>query len=662
MNILRRFRLFALLACSGLALAACGGGSSGSSTPVTPTLSSISVAASPTSLTPPETSTLTVTGTYSDGSTKNVTSTSTFASSASGVATVSSAGIVTAVAAGSATITATNSSATATVAITVSAPVPTLSSVAVTPATVNLLFGATQQLTLTGTYSDSSTQDLTANATFSVVTNAGVTVSAGGLVTAGSVAGSAIVTATDTVSGKSANAAVTVSAPPPPVLMSMEVAPANPTVAVGATQQLTVTGHYSDSSSKDLTTTVGYLSSDATVASVSAGGLVTAAHSGITTVTASLGAVSAQSTINVPVPAATYAIANFNESGVTYSFAAFGGASGTTTSTGVPAGGPAGPLVASVTKPQVGAQCYAGATIAIGYKNSIPQVPFSATATTVTAVVYAPVAGVDFKLKFEDANDPTHTVETDVVVPTTGWQTLTFDMSKQAPGTAALNPAYTFNKMSVFPDFTCGNSGAAPAADETFFVGPITFIGASAPSAPALSAPPPPAAPTALAATPSHPSANVLSLYNSSGVYTDQTGTNFNPFGDSLSVSQVSIGAGSQKVWEYASMNYQGWQFATIDITSYTTMHVDVWTPDTTQFGVILVNGPISQSQGQVIFNATTTPAITKGAWVSLDIPLSSFTGSGLQGTTSIYQLLFIDNVGGNQNGTFYIDNVYFWK
>jgi hypothetical protein len=109
-------------------------------------------------------------------------------------------------------------------------------------------------------------------------------------------------------------------------------------------------------------------------------------------------------------------------------------------------------------------------------------------------------------------------------------------------------------------------------------------------------------------------------------------------------------------------MNYQGWQFTTIDISAYTTMHVDVWTPDTTQFGVILVNGPAGQTQGQINFNSTTTPAITKSGWIGLDIPIASFTAAGLGGTTSIYQLLFVDNVGGNNNGTFFIDNVYFWK
>ena len=97
--------------------------------------------------------------------------------------------------------------------------------------------------------------------------------------------------------------------------------------------------------------------------------------------------------------------------------------------------------------------------------------------------IYAPAAGLNVKLKLEDANDNTHTVETDVSTTVAGWQTLTFDFANQTPGTAALNTAFTFNKLTIFPNFSCG-SGAP--ADADFYVGPITFVGADAPSAPPL--------------------------------------------------------------------------------------------------------------------------------------------------------------------------------
>ena len=76
------------------------------------------------------------------------------------------------------------------------------------------------------------------------------TVSAGGLVTSvGS--GTAVVTATHTASGLVGSTTVTVALVPP-TLTSITVAPAAPTIAIGSTQQLTVTGHYSDSSTATL--------------------------------------------------------------------------------------------------------------------------------------------------------------------------------------------------------------------------------------------------------------------------------------------------------------------------------------------------------------------------------------------------------------------------
>jgi len=115
---------------------------------------------------------------------------------------------------------------------------------------------------------------------------------------------------------------------------------------------------------------------------------------------------------------------------------------------------------------------------------SIAQLPLTLSATTLTVQLYAPAVGLKIKLKAEDANNPGVSVETDANTTGAGWQTLTFDMASQSPGTAALNPAATYNKLTIFPDFTCG--GASPGIEEIFYVGPITFIGANGPSAPPL--------------------------------------------------------------------------------------------------------------------------------------------------------------------------------
>jgi hypothetical protein len=163
---------------------------------------------------------LTVTGTYSDGSVKTLRpATETFSSSNTAVATVSSAGVVSVVAgvvAGStATIGALNkatgiaTSASSSTVVTVLAP--TLVSIALSPLTVQLPPNATQQLIVTGTYNNDSTQTLAATGElFSSSNTAIATVSSAGIVTVLSGAllnGTATIGVTDQATGISAQPA-----------------------------------------------------------------------------------------------------------------------------------------------------------------------------------------------------------------------------------------------------------------------------------------------------------------------------------------------------------------------------------------------------------------------------------------------------------------------
>ena len=130
----------------------------------------------------------------------------TWASSATGVATVSGSGLVTGGAAGSATITATSEGQSGTAGVTVS--IVPVASVTVTPATASISTGQTVQLT--GTPKDASGTALTGRVVTWATSNAGVaTVSGSGLVT-GVAAGSATITATS--EGKNGTAALTVTA------------------------------------------------------------------------------------------------------------------------------------------------------------------------------------------------------------------------------------------------------------------------------------------------------------------------------------------------------------------------------------------------------------------------------------------------------------------
>src|SRR6266446_7975264 len=103
----RRFSFFTVLFLLGLGLTACGGGAATTSTTSsTPTVTSMAISQGG-SVNPGATLQLKATATYSDNSSKDVTSVAMWTSSSTVKATVSAAGLVTGVAPGTVTIMAT---------------------------------------------------------------------------------------------------------------------------------------------------------------------------------------------------------------------------------------------------------------------------------------------------------------------------------------------------------------------------------------------------------------------------------------------------------------------------------------------------------------------------------------------------------------------------
>ena len=161
----------------------------------------------------------------------------------------------------------------------------------------------------------------------------------------------------------------------------------------------------------------------------------------------------------------------FDDAAVTYTLTGFGGAEDATVVNGVPG---ANGKVAQVIKSGT-AETWAGTTVSTGANQSIATIPFSASAKTMTMRVFTPAAGIPVRLKVEDAADVTHTVETEAITTVNGgWETLTFNFANQAPGTAALNLGFTFNKASVF--FNFGKSGANGGGG-TYYFDTLTFVG-----------------------------------------------------------------------------------------------------------------------------------------------------------------------------------------
>ncbi|MGA2740106.1 MAG: Ig-like domain-containing protein [Bryobacteraceae bacterium] len=172
---------------------------SGSATlTVTETLTSISITPTTASVVAGYTDQFTATGTYSNGTTQNLTSTATWTSSAMSISTVSG-GLAAGLAQGIATITATSGTISGSATLTVAAPV--LTSISVTPTATSVPAGNLQQFTATGLYSNGTTQNLTSTLTWASSAAPVATIGSSGLAT-GVAQGTTTITANSgTISG-----------------------------------------------------------------------------------------------------------------------------------------------------------------------------------------------------------------------------------------------------------------------------------------------------------------------------------------------------------------------------------------------------------------------------------------------------------------------------
>ena len=228
----------------------------------------------------------TVIGTFSDASTQDMTTA--VAWSATTGASVTNTGIATGTAAGSVTVTATSGTVNGNAALTV-AP-PALVSIAVTPAAVSVVRSADQQFTAIGTYTDASTLDLTASASWSA--SVGATVATTGLAHATTVGTSNITATSGIVTSNSAVMTVTL-----PALSSIAISPGSVSLGIGGQQQYVATGTYADAITANLTSLVTWNSDNTAVASFAANGLANVVSTSATAV--SITATSGTVTSNV---------------------------------------------------------------------------------------------------------------------------------------------------------------------------------------------------------------------------------------------------------------------------------------------------------------------------------------------------------------------------
>ena len=207
-------------------------------------------------------------------------------------ATVSNAGLVTGIALGSSTITGTSEGKSATVVVEVS--VSPVSSVSVTPQSVKLSAGQTQQLSETVTDKDGNVLSGFV-IIWSSTNSASVTVSNTGLIT-GIAPGSSSITAT--IEGKIATASVNVTKA---AVSSIGLKPNLSVVRIDENQQVIATVK-STSGGELLGVRLNWSSSDSSIATVSTTGVVTGKSVGTATIIVSFGGVTAQAKIEVIDP------------------------------------------------------------------------------------------------------------------------------------------------------------------------------------------------------------------------------------------------------------------------------------------------------------------------------------------------------------------------
>jgi len=230
------------------------------------------------------------TGRFNDGSTQNLTSSVSWASSNAAAASISAAGLASALNVGTTTISASSGSVSGSTALTVTPAV--LVSIVVTPANATLVAPAQQQYTATGNYTDGSQQNLTNSVTWTSSTEATAAISASGLATTG-IAGTTTISTTSGAIVGSTVLAVT------HIQTGIALLPASANINTGDSQQFNAYPTYSDGTTSAAPVGVTWSSSSTAVAQIDVNGLAVGDVAGSATIGAVSGSFSSTATIVV---------------------------------------------------------------------------------------------------------------------------------------------------------------------------------------------------------------------------------------------------------------------------------------------------------------------------------------------------------------------------
>ena len=171
-----------------------------------------------------------------------------------------------------------------------------------------------------------------------------------------------------------------------PVLTSITVTPANPSISVNGQQQFTATGNYSDGSHQNLTSSATWASSSPSVATITSGGLATGVAAGSTTIKATYNTISGSTgltvtgtgTFTISASPASLSIAQGNQNSSTITTTVSGGFNSaiSLSTSGVPSGTTVSFSLATIPAPGSGTSTM---TIVVGAGTAAGTYPVTVT-------------------------------------------------------------------------------------------------------------------------------------------------------------------------------------------------------------------------------------------------------------------------------------------
>jgi uncharacterized protein YjdB len=243
-------------------------------------------------------------GTFSDGTTRSLTSGVAWVSSNTSVATIDSkSGLVSTLAEGGVTLTAAFEKVTGTASLLVSPP--DYVAIHVTPGETSAVAGRSQQFVAEGAFTDGITRPLIAGVVWTSSNSSVVVIDKDSGLAAAKSAGKATITATTVRLNSTANITIT-----PAELTHLRITPMSSVIAAGQLQLFLAEGTFTDGVKRAMTKEVKWSSSDTSIVTITQEGRATAVAKGVTMpliikITASVGAISERTEIGIIPPELT---------------------------------------------------------------------------------------------------------------------------------------------------------------------------------------------------------------------------------------------------------------------------------------------------------------------------------------------------------------------